>query len=98
MARYMERMEDHRRTGWRHEALHLLYRPASLGRQQKYRVRVPLLHRLHLIPGRWMVAACARYDVLHPRMPEPEPTVRRVVRPQPVVDPELDALRQRAHP
>lgn len=97
MARYLERMENHRDTGWRHEALHLIYRPASLGRQRRYRVRVPLLHRIHLIPGRVMDAACTRYEASHPHF-APEPTELPVVIPQPALDPELDALRQRAHP
>lgn len=106
MARYLERMGDHRDTGWRHEALHLLYRPASLGRQRRYRVRVPLLHRIHLIPGRWMDAACSRYDSRrkpgwHYSVSEPaapvEPPITFIAPPK-MPEAELEELRRRAHP
>ncbi|WP_199546636.1 hypothetical protein [Streptomyces sp. N35] len=59
MRHYRERMAHHRHTG-RHEFVHWLYDPLSFGRM-RYRVRVPWLH-FHLIPGRWMDAACDRYD------------------------------------
>jgi hypothetical protein len=54
-------MEDHRNTGW-HEVMHWLYEPADLGRTSEFRVRFPLLHMIHLIPGRWIERSCARYD------------------------------------
>ncbi len=106
MARYMERMENHRNTGWRHEALHLLYRPASLGRMTRYRVRVPVVHRIHLIPGRWIQAACSRYDsrresVWHYPAAEPvarvEPPIDFIAPPR-MPEAELEELRRRAHP
>lgn len=105
MARYMERMESHRNTGWRHEALHLLYRPASLGRQHKYRVRIPLVHRVRLIPGRWMEAACRRYaarrgsgwyPTFEPAAPV-EPPIDFIAPPK-MPEAELEAIRRRAHP
>ncbi|MEV7470241.1 hypothetical protein AB0O20_27610 [Streptomyces kronopolitis] len=60
LRRWVERMPDHTQTGW-HELTHLLYQPASLGRTA-YGVRFPLLHRIHLIPGAWMLRLCNRYD------------------------------------
>lgn len=105
MVRYLERMENHRHTGWRHEALHLLYRPASLGRQRKYRLRVPLLHRIHLIPGWLMDAACRRYDSRREAAwyPDFEPIARveppiEFTSPPPMPEAELEALQRRAHP
>lgn len=96
-----ERMESHRNTGL-HEIWHLLYRPASLGRQHKYRVRVPLLHRIHLVPGRWIEAACSRYDTRQElaryyRAAPVEPPVAFIAAPK-MPEAELEALRRRAHP
>jgi hypothetical protein len=61
MKRTRERMENHRNTGW-HEVMHWLYEPADLGRMTEFRVRFPLLHMIHLLPGRWIERSCARYD------------------------------------
>jgi hypothetical protein len=60
LRRWIERMPGHTHTGW-HELTHLLYQPAALGRTA-YAVRFPLLHRIHLIPGAWMLRRCDRYD------------------------------------
>lgn len=60
MTRYRERMQHHLHTGW-HEVVHWLYDPALMGRKSA-RVRLGWLHRIHLIPGRWMERACDRYD------------------------------------
>lgn len=105
MARYLERMENHRNTGWKHEILHVLHRPASLGRQHKYRVRIPLVHRIRLIPGRWMDAACGRYDSRQkPGWSYPPEPVTRVeppitfIAPPKMPEAELEALRLRPHP
>lgn len=95
-----ERMTHHRNTGW-HEIWHWLYHPANLGRMTKYRALVPLVHHIHLIPGRWIEAACYRYD----GSCRPPKAAVRVVRP-PVdfivpprmVEPELEELRRRPHP
>jgi len=106
-ARYLERMENHRNTGWRHEALHLLYHPANLGRMTRYRVRVPVVHRIHLIPGRWIRAACERYDLRHRPLGQWYPPAEPVARVEPPVDfiapprmseAELEDLLRRPHP
>lgn len=104
MARYLERMPHHRNTGW-HEVWHWLYHPANFGRMTKYRVRVPLVHHVHLIPGRWIEAACFRYDgsqrplraVVRVVAPPPEPPVDFIAPPK-IPDTELEDLRRRAHP
>lgn len=54
------RMEHHLHTGW-HEFIHRLYDPALMGRKTAH-VRFSWLHRIHLIPARWMNRACDRYD------------------------------------
>lgn len=72
MRRWSERDEGHRLTTARHELLHWLYNPAELGRKERHRVRFPLLHHIHLIPGRWMDRACDRFDAaLEPPVPSP---------------------------
>lgn len=54
------RMEQHLHTGL-HEITHWLYDPALMGRKTAH-VRFSRLHRIHLIPARWMTRACDRYD------------------------------------
>jgi hypothetical protein len=58
--KHVTRMSHHRHTG-RHEVMHWLYNPAALGRMS-YRVRLALLHKIHLIPGCLMRWSCDRYD------------------------------------
>lgn len=99
-----ERMEGHRNTGL-HEIWHWLYHPANLGRMTRYLVRTPLLHRIHLIPGAWIEAACSRYDARQaPRWQYPAEPAARVEAPISFIAPprmpeaELEELRRRAHP
>lgn len=67
------RMEHHLHTGW-HELVHWLHDPALMGRKTAH-VRFSLLHRIHLIPSRWMTRVCDRYDR---RLGLTEDEIRRV--------------------
>lgn len=60
MKALVERMGHHWHTGW-HEFMHWLYDPAAFGRKC-YRVRFPLVHKVHLIPGRLIQRSCDNYD------------------------------------
>lgn len=62
LRRWHSRDDGHRNMGLRHEILHWLHQPAQWGRQEKYEVRHPVWHKIHLIPGSLMERSCARAE------------------------------------
>jgi hypothetical protein len=61
-AGHRARTGSRRHFGRWHEILHWLHEPADWGRKNKYEIRHPLGHRIHLIPGSLLDRACTRAE------------------------------------